>query len=212
MLTELLKRSQPVKVRKGFLMFARDIYDWLSPFKNPTDSASPYLNQAMGNLPQYFQPYINAGNQAIPSLESQYNSLINNPSGIMNSIGAGYKQSPGYQFQLNQGLAGANNAAAAGGMLGSPQHQQQATQLSSNFANQDYYNYLNHALGLYSGGLGGLGDLYKGGMGASMGLGEDLSSLYGSQAQLAYEGQNAQNQHNGGFLGALLGAGSAFLK
>jgi hypothetical protein len=96
------------------------------------------------------------------------------PTALMQQIGGGYQASPGYQFQLGQAMKGIGQAAAAGGMAGSPMQQQQSGQVAQGLASQDYYNYLNRALGLYQTGAGG----YRG-------LGEDLASSLLSEAQLA---------------------------
>lgn len=202
----------------------------MSQYQNPADAGMPYLGQINQMLPSYFQPYINAGNQALPALQQQYGQLLgqggnllnqygqmmNNPGAIMGKIGAGFQQSPGYQFQVNQALGAANRAAAAGGMAGSPAEQQQIAGTVNQLANQDYYNYLNHGLGIYNQGvqgaagmygmgLQGMGDLARMGYGASANLGEDLASALMSQAQLAYAGQANQNQSQQGALGGIGG-------
>jgi len=47
----------------------------------------------------------------------------NDPDGLYSKLGQGYKESPGYQFKLKQAMMAGDNAAAAGGMAGTPQHQ-----------------------------------------------------------------------------------------
>lgn len=181
------------------------------PPPNPANSAMPYLNQIAGMLPQYFQPWINAGQQALPQLQQQYGQLLNNPGGVMNNIGAGFHQSPGYQFQTQQALNAANRAAAAGGMVGSPEEQQNIATTVNGLANQDYYNYLNHGMSMYGMGLQGEGNLAQMGYGASANLGDDLASSLMSQAQLAYSGQSDVNQGRFGMLGNVMGAGGGLL-
>ncbi len=204
-----------------------------------SQAAMPYLNQIGTNITPYFNPYINAGQQALPQLQqqygnllgegaglqNQYNQLMNDPTSVMNKIGAGFQQSPGYQWQVNQSLGAANRAAAAGGMVGSPAEQQQIAGTVNQLANQDYYNYLNHGMSMYNTGLQGATNLY--GMGlqgeqdlAHMGLSatnsltDDLMSQYLSQASDAYAGGGKpQGGGMGGiFSGALGGAatGSSF--
>lgn len=201
------------------------------PPPNPATGAMPYLNQIGNMLPQYFNSYMNMGQWAAPQLQQQYDmmlkgggalqgqygSMINDPSGVMNKIGAGYQQSPGFKFQTDQALGAANRAAAAGGMLGTPMEQQGIAGTVNNLANQDYYNYLNHALSMYSQGLGGmqgmyntgingLNNMYNTGYNASKSLGEDLANTLNSQAQLAYSGQSDVNQGRFGMLGSMGGA------
>lgn len=124
---------------------------WLSEFfgggdrANPADSALKYLEQIPG---QYTNP-------------SMYND-----------ISSQYKQSPGYKFRLKEGLDAINNSAAAGGMLGSNQHQFQSGKLAEDLADQDFNNYWNQR----------------------MGLNEDMGNLFGQKAQYGYAGAAGKNQ------------------
>lgn len=176
---------------------------------NPYDSASQYYNKIPGQVSPLYAPYQQAGQNAMGQLQGQYSSLINNPGAMYNRVAAGYQQSPGYQWQLNQGLQGANNAAAAGGMLGSPQHQQQASGVAEGLANQDYYNYMSNALGSqqqqYGLGLEGLQGLNNQGFQANDQMANLLANLYGQQGQLAFAGQASQNQSQGTNYGNIFG-------
>lgn len=185
---------------------------------NPANAAMPYLNQIPGMLSQYYQPYINLGQQGmnlIAPYQQQLMQLMQNPTGVMNQIGQNFQQSPGYQWQVDQATRAANQAAAAGGMAGSPSSQYNVANTVNQMANQDYYNYLNHGLGMYNQGLSGTGNLAQYltqlGYGASTGLAGDLASNLMNQANLAYSGQANQNQMGQGMFGALLGAGTGLL-
>jgi len=177
----------------------------MSQYKNPSDSGMPYLNQAAQMLPGYFQPWIDAGKNALPQLQQQYGNLINNPGGMLNKMGQGFQQSPGFKFQTDQALGAANRAAAAGGMLGTPMEQQNIAGVVNGLANRDYYNYLDHVGNLYSAGLNGFGNMSHDGLMASSNLGEDLANILMSQAQMAYAGTANQNQSQGGSLGGIGG-------
>lgn len=172
---------------------------------NPADSSMNYLNQIPGKVSPYLNPYIQAGQGALSNLQGQYGNLVKNPNAMLNQIGQGYQQSPGFQWQRDQALQGGNQAAAAGGMAGSPAAQQWAQQTSQGLANQDYYNYLNHALGLYNTGLEGLGGINQMGYGASNNMASYLANMLSQQANLNYAGQTFQNQQTGGGIGSLLG-------
>lgn len=178
---------------------------------NPADAGMDYLNQIPKTLKPYYQPYINAGQGAMGQLQGQYGNLVNDPTAMMNQIGSHYQQSPGYQFQVGQAQGAANNAAAAGGMLGSPEHQYNSANMVNQLANQDYYNYLNHGLGLYGQGLQGLGGLNTMGYGASSELGNNLASTLGAKAQLGYEGAAGQNKQEASALGGVFGGLSSLL-
>lgn len=182
-----------------------------SNYKNPADEAMPYMDEIPEQLNKSFNPYIQAGQRQLPGLEGQYNGLMTDPGSHLNQIGQNYHQSPGFQFALQQALQGAGHAAAAGGMAGSPQHEQQNMGIATNLANQDYNQWLQHALSMYQTGLTGSQGLYDTGANAGMRMGENLASALASKAQLAYEGQNAENQHEGGAMGSLMGGGAAAL-
>jgi hypothetical protein len=173
---------------------------------NPSDSAMPYYNQIPGTLKQYYDPYVNMGQRAMGSVEGQYNNLMNDPTAMMKQIGSGYKASPGYQWQVDQATKGANQAAAAGGMVGSPAEQQQLAQTTTGLANQDYYNYMNQALGQYQSGLQGMGQLNQMGFNAAQGLAGGLSSNLMNQGNMAYAGTANQNQQRGQMWGNIFGA------
>jgi hypothetical protein len=197
-------KANPKLASAAFGSLGGGLASLFSGYENPYDKAQPYYEQAARDLPQYFNPSIQAGQRAIPQLEGAYGAMLD-PNALIKKIGAGYQESPGYQFARNQGLTGINNASAAGGMLGSPQHQQEAGTLATNLANQDFYNYLKQALGLYGQGAAGEQSLFNTGTASGIGLGEDLASILASQAKAATQGQTAQNEHEQGGLGSLFG-------
>ena len=176
-------------------------------FGNPANAAMPYLNQIQGTITPYLQPYSQYGQDTLPMLMGQYGNLINNPGQFLNQMGQNFQQSPGYQFQVNQALGAANRASAAGGMAGSPMEQQNIAGTVNQLANQDYYNWLNHAAGMYGMGLQGLQGMGQQGLQAGSELSSDLAQALMSKANLAYAGQANQNQ----MYGNLFGQGIGFL-
>lgn len=184
-------------------------------YNNPANAAQGYLQQVPGAISPYYNPYIGAGQNSLGILQGQYGNLLNNPGGVLNQIGQGYQQSPGFQFQTQQALQAANRAASAGGMLGSPMEQQSIAGTVNGLANQDYNQYLQNAMQMFGQGLQGEQGLNQEGFQASNEMAGDLANNLNSQAQLAYTGQQNQNQHNGGMWGSLFGlagdaAGSLF--
>lgn len=188
-----------------------DIGNFLWGGNDAANQAGSYYNQIPDILKQYLKPYADRGNAVYPQLQEQYDQLVNHPGDLLNKLGQSYQESPGYQFQLNQALNAGNRASAAKGMLGSPMQQQQSQQTASQFANQDFNNYLSHALGLYGQGLTGKQNIYNMGFGASNNLGENLSNALMSQGNLAYSNGMNQNQSNQQLLGMLLGFAGGFL-
>lgn len=188
---------------------------WLSNLfgggRNPADAAQGYLGQIPGAVNPYYQPYINAGQQSMGQTQGIYNQMTQNPNDYYNKIASGYKESPGYQFKLQQGLGAANNAAAAGGMAGSPEHQFQSAGIAEGFANQDFNDYLQNVLGINQTGLQGQENALGRGYNASTGYGDILGQLLGKQGQYAYAGQAGQNAQQGNNLSNILKLGSMFL-
>lgn len=182
--------------------------------QDPAGAANQYLNQIPGQVNPYFQPYSQAGQQALGTLQGQYSNLLSDPGGMLNKIGAGYHQSPGFQFALQQALQGAGHGAAAGGMAGSPMQQQQNMGIATQLGNQDYYNWLDQARSMYGAGLQGEQGLAGGGLEAGTNMARLIEAQRGMQAALAYQQAQAQNQAQGdiwGDIGGLAGgAAGAF--
>lgn len=173
--------------------------------KDPSDDASKYLDQMGGSVDKYMDPYINAGKDTMPLLQGQYKQLMNDPTSIMSMVGNKYQQSPGYQFQTQQAEGAANRAGAAGGMLGSPQQQQQIAQSINGIANQDYNGFLDRGLGLYGQGMSGMNDINHMGMDASSQAMMAKIQAYLAQATNAYAGAANSNQTKSGGIGSILG-------
>lgn len=173
---------------------------------DPEDAAKKYYDQIPGTMKKYYDPYVNAGRNAMGNLQGRYGQMMDNPDDIISRLGAGYQESPGYKFQLQQGQAAIGNANAAGGMAGTQQHMQQSGQLANNLANQDYQQYLQNAMGLYGRGLQGEEGINQMGFGASTDLGSSLAQSLANQGNLAYSQQNNSDQQMGAGLGNLYGA------
>lgn len=179
--------------------------------QNPADEAMPYLNQIEGQTSKYMSPYINAGLNSMGTLQSQFNNMLSNPTSLMSLIGNNFQQSPGYQWQTNQAEGAANRAAAAGGMLGSPMHQQNAASMVNNLANQDYYNFMDRGINNFNQGINGLSNINQLGYGASQNMSNNLLQSLLSKAMLSYAGTANQNQSMGGGLGALAMGAASFM-
>lgn len=182
-------------------------------YENPADVASPYFDKIPGEMKPYYEPYINAGNRALPHLQNEFEGNVANPGGRLNEIGQNYRQSPGFDFAMKRALQASNNAAAAGGMAGSPQHEQENMELATNLSNQDYMGWLQHALGLYGTGLEGEQNLAHMGYGAGDELAQSIANSLMTRGSLAFQGQNQENQNMGDIFGGIGGLASlaAFL-
>jgi hypothetical protein len=196
------------------LGFKRDKPD----YTNPADVAMPYLNDLPGMVKPIYDPYMDAGKQSLNTIMGQYGNLVNDPNKVMTMLGQGYKESPGYQFQMREAMNAANNAAAAGGGIGGTQHQNQSATIASNLANKDFMDYLSGMMGLYGQGLEGYGGINQLGYTASNEYGNTLGNNQMNKANMAYLGQSNKNQFNANQANAnsnlfsqLLGAGTSLV-
>lgn len=95
-------------------------------------------------------PYLSAGTNAL----TQQASLLglNGPDAASNAL-ATFSASPGYQYQVTQGLQAVDHGAAAAGTLQSGNTIRAEQTLGTNLANQDFSNYYNRLAGVASSGL-----------------------------------------------------------
>lgn len=175
------------------------------------ESAEDAFNDAMVGyedmLLGYYQPFMDQTFSQLPMLEQQYAMLLTNPNAIWDMMGAGYESSPGYQYQMDQAMYGANSAASAGGMLGTPSHQTTAMTQANNIAAQDFDNYMTNMMSLYTQGLTGTSSLhnlnYTTGYKASTDMAGYMSDLQMAQAQMASKDAQAESD----FWGEMMGIG-----
>lgn len=161
---------------------------------NPADAAMPYLNQMGANAGKFYNPFINSASQMSGGMNELYQSLMKDPSGFLSKIGQGYEKSPGYDFAMNEALRGSSNAAAAGGMLGSPEHEQRNAEVAQGLASKDYQDYLKNALGLFGTGVQGGENTMGRGFNAAQGMANTNNQMLSDLAQYAYAGQAGKNQ------------------
>lgn len=165
--------------------------------------AEQYLGQIPGTYHQYLDPYIKGGQQDYGLLQKQFQQMMQQPGQQLAGLGAGFQSDPGYQFQVQQALNAANQAAAAGGMAGSPAAQQHAEDIAQQMANRGYQQYLQNVMGLQSQGLQGVGGLEAQGFQASSSMADNLARALMNQANLSMTEEANRRSEAGGFLGGL---------
>lgn len=166
------------------------------PYEQAGKAYLPFYNKAQG----YQNPFYNAGTGAIPQYQDWLKKMAD-PSGFINNLMGGYKESPFARYQQEQSVRAGTNAASASGLTGSTPFAQQLQQNASNISGQDMNQWLQNVLGVntqYGAGLGGLmqggqhaGDIlsqlasnageYMGGVGYGKEAGQqqDRNSLWG---------------------------------
>lgn len=174
-------------------------------FPDPSREAGKSLDKIPGQTNQYEQPFFNAGSGQLPQLNDIYKQLMSDPSKIMDMLGKGYKESPGYQWNLKQGTEAINNANAAGGMLGTPQHEQMAGEMASGLASQDYQKFMDHIMNLFQGGVTGSQTMANQGQAAGSDIASRIAKYLTDQATLKYTGQQSRND----MIARLIGTGAS---
>jgi hypothetical protein len=175
-------------------------------YKDPFDAANKYLGQIQGTISPYYNPYIKTGKYALGKTTGAYNKYMTNPADVINQLGQGYTASPGYQYNVDQATNAANQAGAAGGMVGTPQEQQQLASVITGLSSQDYDKYMQQVLGVGKFGAQGMQEISNQGYQASSQMAQDLAHVLLSQAMLSYKNTMAQNQQSGGLISGLTGA------
>jgi hypothetical protein len=104
--------------------------------KSGQNQAQAQFQQQRGDL----APYRDA---AVPALNAQSDLLGLNGQPAADAAMANFQQSPGYQWQLTQGLRGVDAGAAASGMLRSGATLKAEDTYAQGLANQDFTNYYN---------------------------------------------------------------------
>lgn len=182
---------------------------------NPMDAANKYLNQIPGVAHEGYDPYVNAGQDASGKTKTAYEELINDPTGFINKLMQGYKPSEGYQFQKEQLTKELGNAAAVGGIAGTPQDQMNQGQGVQKLLSADMQQFLKNILGIYNTGLQGEEGIATRGYDASGKLTDALGGALNQQGGLAFQDAQAKNAQNGAdrkgiwdIFGKALGAGA----
>lgn len=206
----------------GALSAAGGLFGLFGNKKNsaaPMNAANPYLNNIPGQTYPFYQPYMNAGNDALNKTKSEYESLMGDPTAKYNKFAEGYKESPGYKARLEEAMRAITNSQAAGGMAGSGQHQQLSAERALDLHGEDFENYMKHVYDLYGKGLTGEQGLEEQGYGANTDYANMLANITGQKASMAYAGKNQENENNAnswkqifGGLGGAVGGYSDILK
>ena len=127
-------------------------------------------------------PWREVGEQALGQLAGEYG--LAGPEGFEGAPGAGFQETPGYQFQLAEAEKAAQRQLSAGGLSGSGAEMRELQRIAQGTAAQGYGDYLQ---GLRS--MAGLGQTSAGqtatqatGVGANIGAGQYASSMQAGQA------------------------------
>lgn len=152
--------------------------------KKAAAAANTTQSNANAQIQANEQPYMAAGNSAVTQ---EQNLLGLNGTDAATTAMSQFTASPGYQYQLSQGLNAVDHGAAASGMLRSGNTLRAEQTLGNNLASTDFGNYYNRLAGLTS--VGQSAASLTGNAGLSTAAGEastdtssanQLSNIYGN--------------------------------
>lgn len=188
-------------------------------------AATPLYGQARSDINTNYAaalaPYTALGKTAAPGVAAYGSAVMGDPAAIQKQLEA----SPGYQFNLTEGLKGIDRGAAARGLTTSGNTLTAEQKFGAGLASNTYQNYL-ASLAPY---FGVAENAAAGTAGVATGQGNQLAGIAGNQGNLAFNTQagigaaqagadiNAQNAQNsfisgitnlgGKLLGAKIGGG-----
>lgn len=169
---------------------------WGSKHDNPANKAMPYVQKGIDSTHQLYDPYVQQGQRVGSQLEDTYNQQASDPNAYYNKIAGGYQQSAGFNEKRDELLRQAQNTAASGGFAGGEQHQKGATGIVDALMNEDFQKWYNNVNGINTSGIAGQQNLYNTGYNAAGAQSGDLANLYGTQGNLAAQGQDWTNRRN----------------
>jgi len=176
--------------------------------KNAASAAMPYLER----VPEYgynaYNPFINKGKQAEEQLYPMYSQFASNPTDYLNQVMSQYEPSKGYQYREGRNLRAAHNTAAAGGYAGTPNDEENRTQMVNALMNEDMQQFLQNVLGIQGAGLSGLENRVEHGYGASGSLADYLGGAQGQMGSAAFGGAASRNANKSAMINSLIGAGA----
>ena len=161
---------------------------------------------------QNLQPYTQAGTA---SLGQQQNLLGLNGQAAANQAMQSFQSSPGYGYQVQQGLRAVDAGAAAQGMVRSGATLRAEQTLGANLANQDFSNYYNRLAGISQLGQASAANTASAAITTGQGIASTDTSLGGLQASVySGLGNNLANVgtnylRNSGYQSQLSGYGGA---
>lgn len=160
-----------------------------APYQAAENAYKPYIDKAASQL----TPYSQAGMNAIPQYQN-WLSTMQNPSGFINNLMGQYQESPFAKYQQQQSVRAAQNAASAGGLLGSTPLFNQVQQNASNISSGDMNQWLQNVLGINTQYGSGTQGLINNGQQASNALANLYNEAGQNMAQTAYGKEAGENQ------------------
>ncbi len=168
---------------------------------NPYSQAMQQYQQYAQQGAQSQQPFYNAGVQGLGNYQ-QWLGGMQDPTKFINNTMNQYQESPYAKYMQQQSIRSGQNAASAGGLMGSTPFAQQLQQNASNISSGDMNQWLGNVMGVntqYGQGQMGLANI---GQGAA----NQLTNLYGQMGSNMGDLAGAKaNSNNNSWMSILSG-------
>lgn len=133
-----------------------------------------------GLLGGYNPDTYSVGGQTFASLDEAQQYANANPTGGMEY--QGYELTPGYKFQIDEGINALDQSAASRGQLNSSWAMNNAQRLGQGIAQQGYEGYLNRLASMSASGQGAAGNQAQAGQAYASGASNALANMGNAQA------------------------------
>jgi hypothetical protein len=149
--------------------------------KSGQSAANKAIQQGIETATNQLSPWTTAGK---PALADQSDLLGLNGQDAANAAMAKFQSSPGYQFQLSQGLRATDAGAAASGMLRSGAALKAEQTFGQGLADSDFGSYWNRLQQLSGSGLSAAGGIASAATGGAADIGKIDTSAAGAQSSI----------------------------
>ena len=175
--------------------------------EGPYEDAMKQYEKYAGKAEGVQNPFLEFGKQGMPLFQDWLKGM-KDPSGFINNLMGGYKESPFAKFQQEQGMRAAQNMGSASGLTGSTPLTQFAQENAQNISSKDMQDWLGRVLGINT--------MYGQGLGQQIGVGQGsanaLTNMYGDMGrqmgEAAYGREAGKNQDRANVWGGLFNLGS----
>lgn len=149
-LGDLFGGGQARAIRHASAAYQQQLQNAMAELRQSRETGRADLTQGFQQALGFGEPYRTAGAGALQAYQGTLG--LGGPQAQQTALSS-FRQSPGYQFALDQGLRAARGAAAASGRAGSGAEMAELQRLGQGAASQEYGHFQDRLAGLA--GMGG---------------------------------------------------------
>lgn len=184
----------------GLASFLGNMFnDPRKPYAEAQRSYGPWADKAAG----VYNPFYQEGQKGMGKFEDWLNGM-KDPSGFINNLMGGYKESPYAKYMQDYATRAGTNAASASGLSGSTPFMQASQENAAGIASKDMQDWLGRVLGINTQLGQGWGDIMHQGFNAAQGMGNIFGNRARDEAELGYGKEAAGQSRGNGIIGGLL--------